>query len=393
MKTKLLYLLIAVLFGIGMNSQTVISLTGSGVGGWGVDTDLVTTDGITYTKSNIEILGTGGGSSEVKFREAHDWAVAYGFQTGQVGWPSGVGLATGSVSNIPAEPGFWNVTFNLTTKAYSFTPGINPNAVIKITGTALPTDLTMSTTNGEAYARESITFTGGTAKFIEFGTSNQWSSVDYPSGAGSQSGGLIPVPAGTFYVYFYKSTGNYSFDPTPVSIIGGFNGWSGDVDLITTDDVTFTLNYTFAANTNLKFRDNHNWNFNFGSTTNPPAFPSGQAVMANATDIAVPAGTYDITFNRSTLAYSFVDVLGVNSFKSANFKVYPNPTNANWNLTSTDSNPITSVQVVDILGKVVFSKTYASNEVHVDASNLLSGVYFARVSTESTTETIKLVKN
>ena len=31
MKTKLLYLLIAVLFGIGMNAQTVISLTGSGV--------------------------------------------------------------------------------------------------------------------------------------------------------------------------------------------------------------------------------------------------------------------------------------------------------------------------------------------------------------------------
>lgn len=393
MKTKLHYLLIAILVSMGGYAQTVISLTGSGVGGWGVDTDLTTTDGITYTRANIEIMGTGGGSSEIKFREAHDWAVAYGFETGTSGWPSGVGLASGTVSNIPAVPGFWNVTFNLTTKAYSFTPGVNQNSVIQLSGTALSSNVTLSTTNGEAYSKESITFGGGTAKFMEAGSTNQWASIDFPSGAGTQAGGLIPVPAGTFYVFFYKSTGNYSFEQTPVSIIGGFNGWAGDEDLTTTDDVIFTLTHTFLTNTNLKFRDNHNWNFNFGSTTNPPAFPSGQGVMAGATDIAVPAGTYDITFNRSTLEYNFTSVLSVNNFSGSNFKVYPNPTTKSWNLVSKNNNLIQSIQILDVLGKVVLTPNAVSNEITVDASSLTNGIYFAKIATATAIETIKLVKN
>jgi hypothetical protein len=91
------------------------------------------------------------------------------------------------------------------------------------------------------------------------------------------------------------------------------------------------------------------------------------------------------------LAYSFTDLLATNSFASSNFKVYPNPTSNNW--TFTTKSQINSIQIVDMLGKVVVTKNATSNEVTVDASNLNSGIYFARIATASTIETVKLVKN
>ena len=582
MKTKLHYLIIAILFGLGMNAQTVW-LTGNGVGGWaeGGQVKLNTTDNVTYTKIGLEILGSGGGSSEIKFTEG-TWATAAGFSaaTAAPGFPSGVAEVPGT--NIGAVPGFWDVTFNYTTKEYSFIPGVNPNPEIKISGTAVgATDLPISTLDGAVYSRESMTFTDGTAQFIQPGTANTWSDVAFPDGTGTQGGALIPVTAGTYYVYFYRNSGDYSFQPTVVSIIGGFNSWSGDVDMTTTDNVTFTLtDQVFAADTALKFRDNHGWNYNFGSTTNPSGFPSGTGTMSNSTDIAVPSGTYDITFNRSTLAYSFVlksvpnpvvnitgtalaadvkmsttdgvaytkdavvfaagdvkfaeegtanqwsDVafpsgtgtqagapitvpadtfnvsfnkttgaysfdhlvislvgswdaswgvdidmttadgvtytianqlfdldrelkfrvnhgwatsygsvaptassfpsgtaassgsnniavpagsysitfdrvaltysfvnMGVNSFASSNFKVYPNPTSNNWNFSSNNNLQIDSITVTDVLGKVVLVKNASSNEVNVDASTLTNGIYFAKVTANNAVQTIKVIKN
>jgi hypothetical protein len=92
------------------------------------------------------------------------------------------------------------------------------------------------------------------------------------------------------------------------------------------------------------------------------------------------------------LAYSFTDILATNSFASSNFKVYPNPTSNNWTFTTTKSQ-INSIQIVDMLGKVVVTKNANSNEVTVDASSLNSGIYFARIATASAIETVKLVKN
>lgn len=312
MKTKLHYLIMTLLFGFGMNAQ-IVKLTGNGVGGWNQAgmVELTSTDGVNYSKTGLEILGTGGGSSEIKFQPdaaGGQWATVEGVATGtaDLGWPSGIATATGAM-NIGAVPGFWNVTYNIVTKAYAFTPGVNPNPTIKVTGTAVgATDISLSTLDGTAYSKESVTFGTGTAKFIQDASTNQWSSTAFPDGIGTQAGALIPVPAGTYYVYFYRNSGEYSFQPTVVSIIGGFNNWGGDVDMTSTDGVTFTLtNQVFASDTALKFRDNHNWNFNYGSTTNPSGFPSGTGTMTAATDIAVPAGTYTITFNRSTLAYNF----------------------------------------------------------------------------------------
>ncbi|WP_395063929.1 T9SS type A sorting domain-containing protein [Flavobacterium sp.] len=395
MKTKLLLLFSLAIISLSANAFTVISVTGAGVGGWGTDTDMVTTDGINYTLSNLHITGSGP-SAELKFREAHDWAVAYGYETGTTGWPSGTGLASGLVSNIPGVAGFWNVTFNLTTKAFSFTLGVNPNAEIKLIGTATsPSGFTFVTTDGISYSIKSATFNVGNAKFAETGTSNQWSTASFPNGTGTQSGATIAIPGGTYNITFNKSTGEYAFLPTVVNMIGVGSpsaSWSSDAVMSTTDAITYTLNNATITGGTMKFRDNADWTFQYGATdtANTP-FPSGTAVD-HGNDMTTQSGTYNITFNRTTLAYNFQNALNNNSFNISTFKVYPNPTNSNWNFSSTNEE-ITSIKIIDVLGKIVLSKSASSTEVLLDASSLNNGVYFAKINSIKGVETVKLVKN
>ncbi|MEM5565004.1 T9SS type A sorting domain-containing protein [Psychroserpens sp. AS72] len=82
--------------------------------------------------------------------------------------------------------------------------------------------------------------------------------------------------------------------------------------------------------------------------------------------------------------------LSVNEFDTAQFSAYPNPTNDNWNISSSIS--INTVVVYDILGKKVMSLTPNQNEIVIDASKLNSGMYFAKIASDNGSKTIRLIK-
>ncbi len=82
--------------------------------------------------------------------------------------------------------------------------------------------------------------------------------------------------------------------------------------------------------------------------------------------------------------------LSNNEFETVEFKVYPNPTNGDWNMSS--SNTINTVEVYDILGKQVLSLSPNSNEIAIDATSLKTGIYFARIEGANGSKTIKLVR-
>ncbi len=83
--------------------------------------------------------------------------------------------------------------------------------------------------------------------------------------------------------------------------------------------------------------------------------------------------------------------LSTNDFQTVDFKVFPNPTQVDWNISS--SNIINSIAVYDILGKQVLSLKPNSNQVVLDASSLRSGIYITKIEGENGTKTVKLVKN
>lgn len=411
MKTKLRYFLIAIALGVSSFMHAQVSITGTGTGGWVQPGNLVltSTDGIVWTASNFEIVGDG----NMKISEAGTWETTGGYsaETPAPGFPSGI-LTVNGGSNIVGTLGFWNVTYNMTSKDYLFTPGVNPNPVVFIAGGGLTAPLQMQTNNGVAYYKKSVYFPGGDANFNQEGTANQWGGA-FPDGP-VVNGGTITVPAGIFNTYFVMPSlvgpAEYVFEPTTVSMIGNFEGsaWGNDLDLETTDNIHFTKTNWVGAifpgwndtELHLKFRDNHDWTMQYGC----PSGANGSndlALSATAQnginggggDIFIPFGTYDVVLDRTTGTWTFTSVLSNDTFSSSTVKAYPNPTTSVWTFENKNNETIVAVEIVDVTGKVVVREQNQSAVITVDSSTLNSGVYFAKVITTSASSTIKLIKN
>ncbi|MFT7049845.1 MAG: hypothetical protein ACJAZK_000434 [Psychroserpens sp.] len=82
--------------------------------------------------------------------------------------------------------------------------------------------------------------------------------------------------------------------------------------------------------------------------------------------------------------------LGTDDFEVTEFNVYPNPTDNIWNIRSNQN--IDSIQVFDVLGKQVITLTPNSHTASIDASRLIDGIYFARLSSIKGSTSVKLIK-
>ena len=98
-----------------------------------------------------------------------------------------------------------------------------------------------------------------------------------------------------------------------ISIIGDTSpssSWTTDTDLTTTDNINYTINNVVLStatglSTGLKFRQDHDWNVNWGGNT----FPNGIGQLGGQ-NIQTLAGTYNITFNKNNGSYTFIQSSG-----------------------------------------------------------------------------------
>ena len=107
--------------------------------------------------------------------------------------------------------------------------------------------------------------------------------------------------------------------------------------------------------------------------------------LENSVDNAGVAYIDNILITQNTLS--------TNSFETLNdFSVYPNPTIDVWTIKSVNSD-IQTVELYNTLGRLVNTINADSSEINIDASNLSSGIYFAKInSQDSESQTIKLIK-
>lgn len=98
-----------------------------------------------------------------------------------------------------------------------------------------------------------------------------------------------------------------------ISLIGGFNSWTGDVDMQAVDKAkhNWYAKLTLTEQTELKFRADHDWvvNWGFGGaagdwTVNDDIW--AQTLSQDGGNIVVPAGTYHVYFCDITGAGHFV---------------------------------------------------------------------------------------
>lgn len=371
----------------------VVKLVGSAVSAAG-GINMVTTDGIAYTASNVTLLD-GNGQFEID-----------GIVFGENSFPTGT--LTGATDNIPVVGGsYTSVSVNLSTGEYSFVAApIYP--LISITGIAVGGwgdgfDFDMTTTDGVNYTYSGIVIDGTPgSNELKFRTGHDWSLPNYggsgwPTGVATTTGGNIVAGAsGTYDVTFNLTTGEYSFFFPTIALVGSATptGWPtgtpGEVDaaqLTTTNGADYSINSITLSTGEAKFRKNNAWDVNWGAAD----FPAGVGTQGGA-NIQVAAGDYSVLFNRVTGAYTFGAPLANNTFNKSNFVVAPNPTSNAWTFAS-NNKEINSIQIVDVLGKTVATVQPQANTVTIDASNLAKGLYMAKISTANGTETVKLMKN
>ncbi|WP_426432276.1 T9SS type A sorting domain-containing protein [Winogradskyella sp. HB-48] len=81
--------------------------------------------------------------------------------------------------------------------------------------------------------------------------------------------------------------------------------------------------------------------------------------------------------------------LSTENFETAQFSIYPNPTNTGFVTITSSSSDAMNVQVFDILGKQVKNETLTNNTLNV--SNLNTGVYILKITQNNASTTKKLV--
>lgn len=90
-----------------------------------------------------------------------------------------------------------------------------------------------------------------------------------------------------------------------ISLIGaGITDWSTDVELETFDGVTYSLDEVEFKGGPVKFRQDNDWDTNWGGV-----FPTATGVQGGA-DIMVPAGVWNVTIDITTGVYVFTAPAG-----------------------------------------------------------------------------------
>lgn len=241
---------------------------------------------------------------EFKFAEMEDF-VGQNF-----GDSDGDGIAElgGDFITFGEQSGFYDITFNDKSLAYTFTFLRFPS--IGIIGDATPggwdSDTDLSDDDGDGIFEINIELTDGEAKFrANDDWAVNWGATDFPSGVGELNGPNIPIVAGTYDVTFNPATGEYTFTEDAgfmsMGIIGDATpgGWDADTDMIDNGDGTYRLVIGLTDGA-VKFRADDDWADNWGATD----FPSGTGTPGGD-NIPVTAGIYLVTFNSATGEYNF----------------------------------------------------------------------------------------
>lgn len=122
------------------------------------------------------------------------------------------------------------------------------------------------------------------------------------------------------------------------------------------------------------------------------------AGLSNATDCKL-AFRYFVTNGGPTGANGnaiWVDALTINRVLSTdiffknNFSVFPNPTSSSLNIENNSNIAINATQITDINGRVVKEIKGMTNQINI--SELNTGVYFLKITTDQGTGTTKIIK-
>lgn len=116
---------------------------------------------------------------------------------------------------------------------------------------------------------------------------------------------------------------------------------------------------------------------------------SGLIVQYGFVITGLNANPVDETANGSVVVEGVT--LATKNFEIAGLNVYPNPAQDSWTV-KTKNIKMSSIEVFDMLGKQVISLKPETTEATINASQLKSGLYFAKINTADGSTSLKLVR-
>lgn len=166
--------------------------------------------------------------------------------------------------------------------------------------------------NGWGFDNNMVLFTSDYVKYAglvyvqeQFKMTGQagWSPLDW---GGDADGNMVPGGAnitvdtdGLYYVTADIAELKYTIaQVSTIGMIGGFNGWGGDVVMTPSQDYkTWVGEVTASAGDEFKFRMNSDWAINLGGTVDNLVFNGDNLSFTEA-------GTYNVTLNIATVPYT-----------------------------------------------------------------------------------------
>lgn len=153
-------------------------------------------------------------------------------------------------------------------------------------------------------------------------------------------------------------------------------------------------------------RTGNNLSWKFNGINLPPSIASTETGKGYITFQVKPTAGYaigDIIPNTANIYFDFNPAIVTNTFQTefvstlanakfdnAEIKIFPNPASNILNINT--SSIITSIEIVDINGRIIQSLSQNSNEVILNIENLQSGMYLLKVTTENGSSIEKIIK-
>ncbi|MUV04841.1 T9SS type A sorting domain-containing protein [Flavobacterium rakeshii] len=126
----------------------------------------------------------------------------------------------------------------------------------------------------------------------------------------------------------------------------------------------------------------------YESTESDTPLPLTTPLVDNTTYYATQ--TVDGMESMERFAVTAHITLGLEEQLFQSLTYYPNPVSNI--LTLSNTNTISNVEVYNLLGQKVFANNFSNTEIQVDLSNLETGIYMVKISSQETQKTIRIQK-
>lgn len=244
-------------------------------------------------------------------------------------------------------------------------------------------------------ANKTITISGIPTADVDFTVTTTGASGTAVSGTGSITVTSTTTPQGDEIHNFTEtglSSSFYTFVSANINATDG-NAAYGGLTLtkrLKIESAT-AIKYTTAAPSSLTLV--------LDPTFNGTVKVDGTSYTASAGIVSIPsiqAGSHSIT--KGSVAnlfyiktqYSSSVVLAVHEAKTEKMRVYPNPAEKSFTISSPDHTPIEQISLTNMMGATVMNQT--GNIQSVDVSRLQSGTYFLQIKTAKGFTVQKIVK-